>query len=63
MEFHEVCSDFLFKVMFKHSQRLTAGRFATIIIAIVKAGKSEVQRLRAWSVPMEWGSSSAVRDR
>ena len=49
MEFHQVHSGFLFK----HSQRRAAGRLATIIIPIVKAGKSEVQRLRAWSVAIE----------
>lgn len=46
-------SDFLFKALFKHSQRHTAGMLATIIIPIVKAGKSEVKSPRAWSVPIE----------
>lgn len=62
MEFHQVCSDFLFKALFKHSQRHTAGRLATVIIPIAKGGKSEVQRLKAWSAPTDWGFSSALRD-
>lgn len=57
-----MCSDFLFKAQFKHSQHHTAGRLATVIIPIVKGGKSEVQRLKAWSLPTDLGFSSALRD-
>lgn len=61
MEFHQVCTDFLFRALFKHSQHHTAGRLATVIISIAKAGKMRC-RLRAWSVPVELGFSSAFRD-
>lgn len=60
--FHQVRSDFLFKALFKTQPTPHCWEVCNCYYSHCKGWKSEMWRLRAWSVPIELGSLSALRD-